>query len=246
MWSMQLSGRRGREQGRRRLTRLKAATLTTLTSPKCIAFDGSGGPTAREIAEQSRWFTPGRSSGGEYVDGKVRWNLPRGDHQIRKAYWTSAEAGMACKGLDERCYYVLRYEHAMDDSVFWSLKLHLLEFIIREKQRNYRWPDKVMRAQGRYIGGTWFPTKDVKNKQLYSEEKYLSDLVTMQLIEARDPGRFKRIDSRQPDPKREAMQVTHDTWRRKLSDIYETIFDKYHTWRSIGEEHMNRRLREVA
>jgi hypothetical protein len=242
---------------------MKADVLTSLTSPKGIGFDGTGGPTLRELTDQANWFKPGRVVGGTYVDGKVRWNLPKGDHQIRKAFWTSAECAMACQDLDERYFYALRYQFALDDSVFYSMKLNLLEYMLREKRlqrqrcESARMDIEAMklspipnheamkRAQQRlkeYTRILWpdkVPTEE-------GTKKFLEDLVTMCLSEIRNPSKFARPEPKSPNRCQEYMLVTRDTWGRKLEPIYETLKDEYRKWIAIGIGHMNRRLRNEA
>jgi hypothetical protein len=222
---------------------MKADVLIALTSPQGVPFDGNG-PTLRERMDQVCWFKSGKSVDGTYLDGKVRWNLPKGDHQTRRAFWTAAEAGMAAQGLDERYFHAIRFQFALDNSVFYSLKLHLLKYAIREKKLQ-GWPDTLARERGRYIRRVWFTVKDANGKAIYTEQKYLEDLVTMLLCEVRYPSWFIR-EVRQPDPKRIAMGVTHEIWKRKLTEIYETIVDEHRRWIAVGCAHMNRRLRNPA
>lgn len=191
--------------------------LMSLTAAKGVPFDGKGA-TPRELAEQSAWFRPGR---GKDPTGKVRWNLPRGDRSSKAPQWTMAEAAMACKGLDERYFFALRYQFAMDDSIYRPLNYHLGKYAAAQKRRE-DWPSKVATADG--------------------EQFFLPLLVEMHLMEVRQPWRFIRLDSKAPGMCRIIMNVPEHTWRRVLQPIYETIGDEYRRWISVGTGHMRRWL----
>lgn len=192
--------------------------LTSLTSAKGIPFDGKGA-TPRELAEQSAWFKPGSGP----LNGKVRWNLPRGDRSTRPSEWTMAEAAMACHGLEERYFFALRFQFALDDSVYHAVKAYLYKYAAAQKRR-HNWPTRVMTLNG--------------------ERRYLAMLVEMQLVEIRQPWRFIRLDSKAPGMCRIIMNVAEPVWRRKLQPIYETIGGEYQRWIAVGSGHMRRWLQE--
>lgn len=190
--------------------------LTALTAAKGVPFEGRGA-TLRELAEQAGWFKPGKGK----ANGKVRWNLPSGDRSAKAAEWSMAEAAMACQGLDQRYFYALRYQYALDDSVYYPLRRYLFAYAVRQKKRQH-WPTLIETDDG--------------------EKRYLMTLVEMQLIEIRVPWRFVRNDSKQPGINRSIMHVSKNTWARRLEPIYETLGGEYRRWLSVGVAHMRRWL----
>ena len=190
--------------------------LTSLTAAKGVPFDGKGA-TSRELSDQAAWFKPGNG----LVNGKVRWNLPRGDRSMKAVEWSMAEAAMACKGLEERYFFALRYQFALDDSVYHALKVHLYKYAAAQKRR-HRWPTTVMTSVG--------------------ERRYLSLLVEMQLMEIRQPWRFIRLDSKTPGMGRILMDVNKNTWARRLEPVYEIIGGEFKRWIAVGTGHMRRWL----
>lgn len=202
---------------------MKPEVLTALTAAKGVPFEGKGA-TTRELAEMAGWFQPGRSAGGTYQDGKVRWNLPKGDRVAKAPKWSLAECAMACKGLDERAFHAVRFEYALDDSVFFSLHRHLLKYARRERKLQ-NWPATV-------VLGT-------------AKSDYLPLLAAMWLLEVRQPWRFLR-EEKSPTPSmwRVLMGCNRHTWGKQLEPIYETVADEYRRWVAIGVGHMRKRLSE--
>jgi hypothetical protein len=192
--------------------------LTSLTAAKGIPFDGKGA-TSRELSDQAKWFKPGK---GRNPTGKVRWNLPRGDRSMKAVEWSMAEAAMACKGLEERYFFALRYQFALDDSVYTPLNYHLYKFAAMQMRRS-KWPTRVMTLDG---------------QRCY----YMSLLVDMQLMEVRQPWRFICVDSKAPGMCRILMNVNKNTWARHLEPIYQVIGAEYQRWIAVGIGHMRRWL----
>jgi hypothetical protein len=192
--------------------------LTSITAAKGIEFDGRGA-TARELREQSNWWRPGTGK----LNGKVRWNLPRGDRCLRAAEWSLAEAAMACHQLDERYFFALRFQFALDDSVYYALRRHLLTYA-RGQARRHDWPTTVPTFKG--------------------QRRYLTPLVDMQLLEIRQPWRFIRKDSKAPGMCRLILNVNEITWRRQVAPLYEVIAEEYRRWIGVGVRHMRLWMRD--
>lgn len=193
-------------------------TLVALTSAKGVPFDGKGA-TPRELAEQARWFKPGV---GKDPLGTMRWNLPRGDRSTVPREWTMAEAAMACKDLEQRYFFALRYQFALDDSTYHFLRAELHKFALAQ-MRKHKWHSTVATHDG--------------------ERRYLLMLVEMQLVEIRQPWRFIRLDSKAPGMCRIIMNVPEHTWRRVLQPIYTVIGTEYQRWVSVGTGHMRKWLK---
>lgn len=199
---------------------MKPETLISITAPASRTPDGSHAPTMLDLIDRQNWFQRGKGT----ENGRMRWSPPKGDRTTKKPAWTIAEAAIACRGLDERHHNALRFEFALDDSAFYPLQRALLIFAVRQRTLQ-RWPRKVIT-----LGGT---------------VEFLPELITMHLIEVRQPWRFKRTQATQTPPMWQVlMNVDDATWRKKLSPIYETIGDEYKNWRDIGLAKMWRTLRE--
>lgn len=184
---------------------MKPETLTALTAARGTSLSADRCPKREELIDIARWFLAGEGK----LDGKVRWNLPKGDRSIKKPDWTLAEAGMAAIGVSRRCYIAARYRYALDDSVRGECKLNLLEYAIDQRGRNPEgWPARILCVDGR-------------------ERQYLEFLVDMHLLEDRAPWRFK-----DPAIYPTLAQVTGRIWARKLSPLYVTLGQEWISWYS--------------
>ncbi len=194
--------------------------LTSLTAAKGAPMDGKGA-TARELAEQARWFRPGVG----LKDGRVRWGGAKSTHSSKKAEWTLAECAMACRGLDNRYFLALRFSYALDDLALWPLRAALLQFANRQKNLE-DWPDTV-------------PT-------VFGTRPFLEGLVDMTLVEDRQPWRFQQAagNGKTVPMGQILMGVERHNWTRKLQPIYEIIGQEYRIWLSVGAGHMRKWLGE--
>ncbi len=199
---------------------MRPEVLTSITTPASVSLDCKQ-TTALELAERQHWFRPG----GATSPGKMRWGDVKSTHVARKAQWSLAECGMACRNLDPVFFAAMRYSHALDDSQIPTLRKAL-----------YRFGELQQRRHG------WFENMVPRPKR----KTFLDDLIDLALLEDRSPHRFKATPEggkgRPADIKPLLMGVSVATWRHKLSGPYETLRDEYALWLAIAAAHMWRAL----
>jgi len=149
-----------------------------------------------------------------------------------KPYWTIAEAGMACGGLEPEIFAAMLYSYAGADDVGGQLEQSLLAFgeVMRIDER---WPATVPNIDGERFD-------------------YLPSLARIALAEERYPWRFRSAaDGEVPVGRPRTVspfylviaKVSGIVWVRKLADPYAALRWRYITWLSIGRAHMKRWMR---
>jgi hypothetical protein len=141
-----------------------------------------------------------------------------------RPYWTVAEAGQACAGLEPEIFAAMLFTYAGADDCIPLLKRKLVAFasVMRQEER---WPMKVRR----------------ENK---TEGDYLEELVGLSLFEEAQPYRFGGPDGSVVAPMYlTVMNVKMRVWMDKLAHPYAVIRWRYITWLSIGRSHMRRWMR---
>jgi hypothetical protein len=180
-------------------------------------------PTMAETRDRAAWFEPGRGT----VNGRVRWNLPRGDRSTKAPEWSAADAGHAAGGMPVLWWSAFLYHWAGDTSghVYRRLWWRLIEYGGQYRERNGL-PAKLPRCSG-------------------PPAEYLPQLARMWLAEARRPSDFVRSDSREPGRWRVYMDVPKHVWLRKMAAIYEAMGAEYLGWLGSAHAWMAPRLRET-
>jgi hypothetical protein len=145
-----------------------------------------------------------------------------------RPYWTVAEAAHACGGLEPEVFAALLYSYAGDDTVVRTLGRALREFG-QDLRTLERWPYQVSHEDG-------------------ARGEYLEDLVTLTLIEERQPWRFGAASAGNNAPAVSPFYlavagVTERVWRKRLAVPYAALRWRYITWLGVGRGHMVRSMR---
>jgi hypothetical protein len=218
-------------------TRMTPELLQTLTAAKglplpeesAVHFDRVGylftkdkrlQLEARRLHKLGEIPTEGGSALASYLGQTAIAKQPR---SMRASQWSLVECGLACHGMDATYYDAIRYQFALDMSVYWRVYRRLWDWasVRREVER---WPMVVIDQEGKQI-------------------RYLMDLIHMRLAETFRPSIFQ-CPMKDIEPRQIVMNVGPLLWQRRLSPIYEAIGDEFLVWLAIGTSHMWRWLRD--
>jgi hypothetical protein len=156
----------------------------------------------------------------------------------RSAAWTVAEAAQACAGARPEAFAALLYSYAGADDC--HPKLHrALCLEARRAAIAGNWPGTVLRM---ISVGPCFIGPPRPWAQLAA---YLEDLVTLALLEERQPWRFVRPrNPRTPDPRRVILGLSHRRWDHEVAERYETVRMAYLGWLGEARRQMRHWLAE--
>ena len=133
--------------------------------------------------------------------------------------WTAQDLGIALAGLDQFKAWCALYSWAGDDSVRGSVKIRLMEALLREREER-QWAGKVERIYGMRTN--------------FSEE-----LTELFLAEERRPQIVRDV----PLIRAIWMQVEPEVWRKTLSHQYAYLGAVFAGALADAEYHIRRKLR---
>lgn len=211
----------------------------TLTSARSANLSAERAPTVTEIRDRAAWFTPGE---GKNPTGRVRWNLPRGDHSTKAPEWAPSDAAFAARGMPRLWWAAARHYWSLDLSAAVRKPLWhaLVEYGNGFRERQHL-PLKLPRQDA--AGFYCIVHRQEGCLRCAVQASYLGPLARMWLEEMETPHQFLRIDTKEPVRWRVYMQVSKYTWAKKMAPLYEAMGAQYCLWRDSAASWMAPRLR---